>query len=42
MSLSDKVNAIKEIVSLVVSILPRIVDVLVEICTLVREAKQDA
>lgn len=41
MALVDKVNAIKELVSLVVTVLPKFVDVIIEICSLIREAKAD-
>lgn len=42
MSLVEKANQIKELVSLVVTILPKIVDLIVEICSLLREVKTNA
>lgn len=42
MSLSEKANAIRELVQLVVSTLPKIVELILEICSLIREAKVNA
>lgn len=42
MSLAEKAIQIKELVSLVVTILPKIVDLIVEICTLLKEVKTNA
>lgn len=42
MSLAEKANQIKELISLVVTILPKIVDLIVEICALLKEVKSNA
>lgn len=39
MSLADKVTSIKDIVSLVVSLLPKVVDTIIEIIALIKDAK---
>lgn len=42
MSIAEKAIQIKELVSLIVTILPKIVDLIVEICSLLKEVKTNA
>lgn len=42
MSIAEKAVQIKELVSLIVTILPKIVDLIVEICSLLKEVKTNA
>lgn len=42
MSIADKALVIKELLSLIVSIIPKIVDVVVEACSLIKEIKANA
>nr|DAR21893.1 MAG TPA: hypothetical protein [Microviridae sp.] len=39
MSLQDKVNSIKEIVTLIVTLLPKVVDTILEVILLIKESK---
>lgn len=42
MSLADKANSIRELVSLVTSVLPKIVELIIEVCTLIKEVRTNA
>ena len=42
MSIAEKANQIKELISLVVTILPKIVDLIVEVATLLKEVRTNA